>query len=182
MTKAIFIDSCAFNKLFEFGIEPEDINGDEFQLYVTGEVLAEIDAIPDTEEKAPIKLWISRVARSEGVKETGYFGFAESPGSNGFDQGFLADLEQVNFLNETTSELGEARKKTGFPKNHTDRILLSHGIIFSVLTAETVLGNSVLMDKALARGATVIRIQNFDPSKQGILEFLRGHFSDTGRA
>lgn len=176
MPNAIFIDNCAFDKLFEHGIEPEDINCDEFQLYVTGEVLAEIDAIPNTEEKAPKKSWISRVARSEGVLETGYFGFAEAPGSYGFGQGFLADLAQVEYLNETDAELGEPRKKTGFPKHHTDRLLLSHGIIFSVLTAEAALGNSALMEKAIARGATVIRIQDFDPAKQTIREFLREYF------
>lgn len=179
MPNAIFIDNCAFDKLFEYGIEPEDINCDEFQLYVTGEVLAEIDAIPNTEEKAPKKLWISRVARSDAVVETGYFGFAESPGAYGFGQGFLADITQVDYLNETSEELGAPRKKTGFPKNHTDRLLLSHGIIFSVLTAEDTLGTSALMEKAVARGATVIRIQDFDPAKQTIREFLRGHFTDS---
>jgi hypothetical protein len=179
MPRPIFIDNCAFDRLFELGIEPGDINGEEFQFYVTGEVLTEIDAIPDTAEKAEKKRWITRIARSEGVHESGYFGFAEDPSAYGFGQGFLADLDQVEFLVETTTELGPERP-TGLPKNHTDRLLLSHAIIFAVLTDEARLGNGRLMELALKRGATVIRMRDFDSGVETFPEFLRRHFPAEG--
>lgn len=175
MPRAIFIDNCAFDRLFELGLDLAQIGGDEFRFYVTGEVLIEIDAIPDTKEKEEKKRWISRVARSEIVAETGYFGFAEDPNAYGFDQGFLADLSQVEYLTETTSELGPARP-TGLPRNHTDRLLLSHAIIWAVLTDEARLGNGTLMSLALERGATVIRMRDFDSENESFTEFLRRHF------
>jgi hypothetical protein len=175
MPRAIFIDNCAFDRLFELGIDPGHINGDEFQFYVTEEVLIEIDAIPDTQEKEEKKRWISRIARGESVAETGYFGFAEDPSAYGFGQGFLADLSQVEYLAETKSELGPERP-TGLPRNHTDRLLLSHAIVFAVLTDEARLGNGRLMGQALERGATVIRMRDFDSENETFTEFLRRHF------
>lgn len=171
MAQGIFIDNCAFDRLFDLQIDPSSLVSNEFVYYVTGDVLTEIDAIPDSAEKAEKKAWISRVARSDSVVETGYFGFAEDPTAYGFGQGLLGDLSQVEYLAETSSELG-ALRGSGLPKNHTDRMLLSHAIEFAVLTDERVLGNRRLMDAAIARGAKVIRISEFDPGSESFIEFL----------
>lgn len=175
MAKPIFIDNCAFDALYELGIEPANIQSAGYEFWVTGEVLAEIDAIPDVDDKQAKKEWIKRVVTSEAVEERGYFGFAEAGESYGFDQGLLADLDQSHFLTETAGQLGPERA-TGFPKHHTDRLLLSHAICFAVITAEKRLGNALLSEKALERGATIISLQDFNPEVETFIEFLCRHY------
>jgi hypothetical protein len=173
MTKAIFVDSCAFDELFKHRIEPRDIDPTEFQLYVTGAVLRELEDIPVRADEPGKKDFIDRISKSGEIPERGYFGFGA--GNYGFGRGVLADLSQVEYLEETADQLGKERP-SGRPKNATDRLLLSHAIGFAVLTAEPTLGNRILMDKALERGATVIRMRDFDPVAETFQEFLRRHF------
>lgn len=173
MTKYIFVDSCAFDELFKHGIEPKEIDASEFQFFVTGEVLKELSNIPERPEEPGKKAFIDRISKSGEIPERGYFGFGSE--SYGFGRGILADLSQLDYLESTKDQLGEPRR-SGAPKNATDRQLLSHAIKFAVLTNEPTLGNRVLMDKAIERGATVIRMRDFDPAAEGFIEFLRRHF------
>lgn len=173
MTKAIYVDSCAFDALFALRIEPSDVNGDEFQLFVTREVKRELELIPENPEDPDKKAYIDRIASNGEIPERGYFGFG--PDHHGFGTGVLADLTQTEFLAETADQLGKTRP-TGYPKNHTDRQLLSHSIAFAVLTAEPRLGNRALMDAALSRGARIIRITEFNPNAETFTEFLRRHY------
>ncbi|QOE09538.1 hypothetical protein IE322_05605 [Pseudomonas asiatica] len=173
MTKAIYVDSCAFDALFALGIEPSEVNGDDFQLFVTREVKRELDLIPERADEPGKKAYIDRIANNGEIPERGYFGFG--PEHHGFGSGVLADLSQTEFLEETADQLGKPRP-TGYPKNHTDRQLLSHSIAFAVLTAEPKLGNQALMDAALSRDARVIRITDFNPDTETFTEFLRRHY------
>lgn len=174
MARSIFVDSCAFDALFKHGIEPKDIDPDEFKLFVTGDVLKELNDIPERPEEPGKKAFIDRISRSGEIPEVGYFGFGSN--SYGFGRGILADLSQIEYIESTKDQLGKERP-SGNPKNFTDQQLLSHAIVFAVLTAEPRLGNKVLMDKAVERGATVIRMIDFDPGAETFAEFLRRHFS-----
>ena len=173
MARAIFVDSCAFDELFKHRIEPKDIDPAEFQLFVTGEVLKELGDIPERLEEPGKKAFIDRISKSGEIPERGYFGFGSN--SYGFGRGILADLSQIEYLESTKDQLGKERP-SGNPKNFTDRQLLSHAIVFAVLTNEPTLGNRILMDKAVERGATVIRMRDFDPGAETFAEFLRRHF------
>lgn len=177
MARAIYLDSCAFDELFKHGVEPRDIDPAEFQLLVTGAVLRELADIPERPDEPGKKAYIERIATSGEILEQGYFGFG--PGNYGFGGGVLADLSQTEYLESTVDQLGKKRP-SGSPKNATDRQLLSHAIVFAVLTNEPTLGNRVLMDKAIERGATVIRMFDFDPTIETFAEFLRRHFPASG--
>ena len=168
----IYVDSCAFDELFKYGIEPGLIDPDEFQLVVTRAVLRELQDIPERPDEPGKKAFIDRISQGPHITETGYFGFGA--GNYGFGQGVFADASQIDYLMETALNLGPDRP-SGFPKNYTDRMLLSHAIVFSVLTAESTLGNRDLMDKAKARGATVINMRDFDPAHESFPDFLRRH-------
>lgn len=176
MAKAIFVDSCAFDELFKHRIEPKDIDANEFQLYVTGDVLKELSDIPDRPEEPGKKAFIDRISKSGEIPERGYFGFGSN--SYGFGRGILADLSQIEYIESTKDQLGKERP-SGNPRNFTDQQLLSHAIVFAVLTAEPTLGNRIMMDKAVERGATVIRMIDFDPGAETFTEFLRRHFPAT---
>lgn len=176
MVKAIFVDSCAFDELFKHRIEPKDIDANEFQLYVTGDVLKELRDIPDRPEEPGKKAFIDRISRSGEIPERGYFGFGSN--SYGFGRGILADLSQIEYIESTKDQLGKERP-SGNPKNFTDQQLLSHAIVFAVLTAEPTLGNRIMLDKAVERGATVIRMLDFDSGAETFVEFLRRHFPAT---
>lgn len=174
MAKAIFVDSCAFDELFKHGIEPgRDLDPKEFQLLVTDAVLRELRDIPERANEPGKKAYIERISRSDEILDRGYFGFG--PGSYNFGGGFFAEESQTDYLQSTADQLGKERR-SGYPKNATDRLLLSYAIVFAVLTNEPTLGNRVLMDKAIERGATVIRMLDFDPGLETFAEFLRRHF------
>ena len=173
MARAIYVDSCAFDELFKHKIEPGDIDPGEFQLLVTGAVLQELRDIPERPDEPGKKAYIERISTSGEIPEQGYFGFG--PDNYGFGRGVLADLSQTEYLESTTDQLGKKRP-SGNLKNATDRQLLSHAIVFAVLTNEPTLGNRILMDKAIERGATVIRMLDFDPATETFVEFLRRHF------
>lgn len=175
MARHIFVDSCAFDELFKHRIEPKEIDASEFQFYVTGEVLKELSNIPERPEEPGKKAFIDRISKSGEIPERGYFGFGSD--SYGFGRGILADLSQIDYLESTKDQLGEPRK-SGVLKNATDRQLLSHAIVFAVLTNEPTLGNKVLMERAVERGATVIRMRDFDPETETFIQFLRRHFAD----
>ncbi|WP_460410420.1 MULTISPECIES: hypothetical protein [unclassified Pseudomonas] len=175
MARYIFVDSCAFDELFKHRIEPSELDASEFQLFVTGDVLEELSRIPDRADEPGKKAFIDRISKSGEIPERGYFGFGS--GAYGFGRGILADLSQTDYLESTEDQLG-APRRSGTPKNATDRQLLSHAIVFAVLTNEATLGNKVLMDKAVELGATVIRMRDFDPAAETFIQFLRRHFPD----
>lgn len=174
MARAIFVDSCAFDYLFLHRIDVDAILKDsEFKFVVTAAVLEELAQIPENTVDPDKRNFIAQLSKGGSIAERGYF----SLGVSGLSCGdVLAGLPQMEYLSVTADQLG-APRKSGNPKNATDRMLLSHAIIDAVVTAEKVLGNRVLMDEALKRGATVIGIKGYDPAKEDFVDFLRRHFS-----
>lgn len=138
------------------------MDGSEFQLVVTPSVLEELERIPERPEEPGKKAFIERLSKGGEIIERGYFALGVSGLSR---NDVLAGLPQMEYLGVTVGELG-APRKSGSPKNATDRTLLSHAIVNAVLTAERTLGNRKLMDEALQRGATVIDIRGYDPASE----------------
>lgn len=173
MTKVIFLDSCAFDYLFWHRIDiGTELGGSEFQLVVNPSVREELVHIPERPEEPGKKAFIDRLLTGGEIVDRGYFFLSQSALSGG---DVLVGIPQAEYLGQTVGELG-APRKSGVPKNATDRVLLSHAIIDSVLTAERTLGNRKLMDEALQRGATVIDITSYKPDTETFLAFLRRHF------
>lgn len=73
----VFIDSCAWNVLFENKVDlPEEFPFDHIELAMTKEVQSfEIDAIPET--KIELKAYILEQIKVANIREDSFFGFSD---------------------------------------------------------------------------------------------------------
>jgi hypothetical protein len=113
---AIYIDSCALDRLVEFGIDPiVALDGTEFALAVTPDLMTEYKAVMEANGASPaVRALASRMLGATEMR--GIFGF-DGPPFSGFDEGIRASPEQIDLI--TNAHLG-APRSTGIPKHRTD--------------------------------------------------------------
>ncbi len=158
MSIAVYIDSCAWNYLFDHSIDLEvELPRDRFSVYVTREVEIELEAIPDVgsdgTDKGSLKRYINQNIDQKPVKTSSFFGFQtlEPDGTpsplqvnGGFDVGTWPSEEEQDFYSkpEITQQLQSMKRtKSGLGKNQADASLGAKSLSAIVLTNER-------MDKA----------------------------------
>jgi len=156
----VFIDSCAFDALFKLQVDAGQARIKGFVLCITPTVRAELEDMPDKPEEPGKREFILALADGVDVEPMGFFGVDTSHSSGGFGSGYLADITQTEYMDETKGQL-KAPRKSGRPKNSTDQELLAHSIFAAVLTAEKGIGNHILRTEAKNRGAKIININEF---------------------
>ncbi len=176
----IFIDSCAWNFLYDHGINlSKELPVDEFDLFVTKEVGSfEIPEIP--EEKKGLAEYIRKQREERGVKEDSYFGFSsynDPPEKRyrigGFGEGRFATYRDAEVLKkfQIIPAPGEKEGKTGLYKNEADASLaVRAGVGNVVLTAEKL--NKGPLKKASSEYGRVVSLLGFNPSNQSLKNYI----------
>jgi hypothetical protein len=153
MTVHIYIDSCAWNFLFRFGVDLQsELPPDRYRLHMTREVEIEVEAIPDTgkdgADNRPLKQYIATNIALSKVDTTGTFGFqtCELDGTPskvqvnvGFGQGsFQSDQERDYYASPEIKALilEKSKKGSGLSANQADASLAVHANNAIVLTDE----------------------------------------------
>lgn len=169
----VVIDGCAWNVLFTYSVDiGAELPADRFSLSMPREVDIEIAAIEDTEEKAPLKAFISASFAVRQPEVTWVFGFAEAqpPGTpqiyGGFDQGAFASAEELAYRArpEVVRHVKgkPLRPKTGLTKNQADVSLAVSSLSAVVITADK--KNGPLPNAVGHGGMVVILPVGEDPS------------------
>lgn len=153
MSIAVYIDSCAWNYLFDHSIDLEaELPRDLFSVYVTREVEIELEAIPDIgsdgTDKGALKRYINRNIDQKPVTTSYVFGFQtlEPDGTpspvqvyGGFGVGTWQSEEEQDFYSkpEISPQLqGMKITKSGLGKNQADASLGAKSLSSIVLTNE----------------------------------------------
>jgi hypothetical protein len=189
METAVFIDSCAWNCLFERGVDlAEAFPPDEYALAVTREVEIEIAAIPDKgkdgADKVELKAYIRESIERNRVRTTSVFGFAtyEPDGSlskvqvyGGFGHGtWQSDADRRWYgSNEVKGLLhGKGKRKSGLSDNQADASLAVRSFESIVLTDEVKTKNGPLR-LAAEQGGRVVYLADVWQSGLSLKEFVR---------
>lgn len=174
MTVHIYIDSCAWNFLFRFGVDlRSELPPDRYQLHMTREVEIEVEAIPETgkdgTDNRPLKQYIAANIAWSKVATTGTFGFRtyEMDGTPskvqvnvGFGQGsFQSDQERAYYASPEIKAqiLGKPTKGSGLSANQADASL-------AVLANDAIILTDESPDKpgplklAASKGAKIIHL------------------------
>ena len=189
MTIAVYIDSCAWNYLYEKSVDlAKELPRSQFSIYVTSEVEIELGAIPDVgsdgTDKGLLKAYIKQSLSSTPVETSYTFGFRtmEADGTpspvqvyGGFNVGTWLSDEERNFYanSEIEKQLQSGKKtKSGLGKNQTDASLASKSLTAIVLTNER-MNKTGPLKLATALGGKVIYLQDqVEPSGLRIGEYL----------
>ncbi len=126
MTISVYIDSCAWNYLYENKMNLEvELPSDSFTIYITREVEIELESIPsvgkDGSDKRGLKEYILHNINRQSVQTSYVFGFLtlESDGTpspvqvyGGFNVGSWQPQEERDFYAhpELTQQLRHAKK------------------------------------------------------------------------
>ena len=173
--KVVYIDSCAFNILFDEEVNIiEEFSDVEYKLKTTKGVVKELEDIVVDE---PIRNFALALINSGKIHVDSFFGFSNGLNNyrhiGGFDEGKLASVSQNSFLNATKGKLGNKQKKSGIQKHQADRDLLALGLGHIILTAETVLGCVELKQLAESQDTKVINIAEWQDEIQSKYVTLR---------
>jgi hypothetical protein len=174
----VFIDSCAWNLLFEHKINlAEEFPFDHIELAMTKEVQSfEIDAIPET--KIELKAFILEQIKIANIREDSFFGFSsyDDPPDHkyrvgGFDEGRFASIEELALIEKfqfsKTKLMGSA-----LYKDEGDASLAVRAASGSiVLTAENPMKSGPLREATL-EGGKIINIQDFNADQESFRDFV----------
>ncbi len=161
MTIAVYIDSCAWNYLYEHCIDLSvHPPSSRYSIYITREVEIELDAIPeigcDGSNKTALKNYILHSINQHPVRTSYIFGFAsvEPDGSlspmqvyGGFGEGVFQSPDERDFYakQEIKEQLIHGKKmNSGLGKNEADASLAAKSLSFIVLTNEKTSKNGPL--------------------------------------
>jgi len=174
----IFIDSCAWNVLFEKKVHlAEEFPFDRIDLAMTKEVQSfEIDAIPET--KIELKAYVLEQIKIAYIREDSFFGFSsyDDPPDHkyrigGFGEGRFVTYEeaiQIEKFKFSKSKL----MGSGLYKNEGDASLAIRAATGSiVLTAENPMKSGPLR-KATLEGGKIINIQGFNADQESFRDFV----------
>ena len=180
----IFIDSCAWNYLYEHEIDlARDVPGEIYAIYLTQEVEREIADIPcvgkSGADNRRLRQYIDEAVSVHKISTTSTFGFQteDEDGSpskyqswSGFGQGtFQSDEDREWYGSDRVKEqiIGKAAKSSGLSNNQADASLAVRSFDSIVLTDERK-GKSGPLRLASEQG--------------GLIVFLREEFEPTGLA
>lgn len=176
MTVSIYIDNNVWDLLFEKEIDLSvELPSDEFCLCLTREAEFEIPPIP--EEKAALKKFIYDTIEKCSIETRPYFGFLDErhPISEqrvaGFDNGFLADIKETEFMEQQKKRLSEHKKEsTKLYKNEADISVAARSFGAAVITLDKKNGP---INEACKQGGTIIYLHEFIKSGLLLKDFIK---------
>lgn len=189
MRTPVFVDSCAWNYLFELQVAMDQVfPPNEFQLFQTREVQIEISEIPDIgvdgSDKRLLKRYIQNSREANSLQTTGTFGFRTfeadgTPSRNqvnvGFGQGGFQSNEHRNWYasKELRSHLdGKSKRKSGLSHNQADASMAVRSFKSIILTNERKDKPGPLRLAAEQSGHNVY-LQDLDETTTSLTEFVR---------
>ena len=189
MTIAVYIDSCAWNYLYEKAVDlAKELPQSQFSIHVTREVEIELCAIPevgcDGADKGLLKAYIKQGISSAPVKTSYVFGFQtlEPDGTpspvqvyGGFIVGTWQSEEERNFYAKPEIEQqlrSGKRAKSGLGKNQADASLAAKSLSSIVLTNERMNKTGPLKLAAELGGKVVYLQDQVEPSGLSIGNYL----------
>lgn len=167
MKISVLLDSNAWNFFHERLIDlSEVLPPEDFSFFITPELRAELDAIPDEGkdgiDKRPLKQYIRASIYRNKVTTTGTFGFAEANPANGpativgFGQGtFQSNLER-DWYGESEIKsylIGKPVRKSGLTNNQADVAVSAASFSCIVLSCDKKKGP---IQKAAISGGKVV--------------------------
>lgn len=190
MTIHVYIDSCAWNYLYEKKINlQEELPASDFTIHITREVEIELEAIPDDgpdgSNKRGLKAYIHESISASLVKTSATFGFFSSEPDDtpspiqvfaGFGQGIFMPEEERAFYDrpDIKKQLGKG-KRTGaaLGKNQADASLASKSFQSIVLTNERI-GKAGPLKIAREQGGVVVHLKDaFAVSGKKLGDYLK---------
>ncbi|SDO75630.1 hypothetical protein SAMN05216303_102275 [Rhodoferax sp. OV413] len=189
MTTPVYIDSCAWNYLFDTHVVMRDVfPPDEYMLYITREVEIELSETPndgkDGSDKRPLKQFIHESIAQSGVRTTGNFGFRtyESDGTPskhqvnlGFGQGGFQPSKDRQWYadKDVRAHLdGKPKRKSGLHHNQADASLGVRSFDAIVLTNEK-RGKAGPLTLAAKQSGYILYLGDLGASGLNLKEFLR---------
>ncbi|WP_057092984.1 hypothetical protein KV708_19350 [Comamonas thiooxydans] len=189
MTIHVFIDSCAWNYLYENEVDLEkELPPDRFSIRLVREVEIELQAIPDVGgdgvDKSGLKAFIRRNIERLPVTTSYTFGFAtlESDGTpsktqvyGGFNVGTFQPKEERDFYarSEIQQQLQNGKKtKSGLGKNEADASLAAKSVLNIVLTNERMNKSGPLRVASVSGGRVIYLEDQVLPSGLKIGDFI----------
>lgn len=189
MTIAVYIDSCAWNYLYEHEIVLEcELPPSRFAIYVTREVEIELCTIPDVGrdglDKRALKAYIKRNIDRSPVKTSSVFGFySRGPDGTpspvqvygGFGVGTFQSEEERDFYARSEVEHQTQNRKrtdTGLSKNQADASLAAKSFSAIVLTNERMNKSGPLKIASDLGGRVVFLSEEVKPSGLTLGEYL----------
>lgn len=172
MMISVFIDSNAWNILFEQGIDlTTELPANEFVIYITREVEVEILAIPET--KADLKRFILETLERRQVVTTANFGFAEAgPTSAPLGHATFQSVHDREWYAQPENGrhiLNKAVRPTGLGKNQVDASLAVRSGNSIILTNDA--RGGPLADAA-RQGGNVRSLAMFDRMRISLRDYI----------
>lgn len=172
MRTNIYIDHNVWDFLFDRQLDlTKELAAIEFALYLTREAEFEIPPTPDNKRQ-----YIEETILKCNIEVRPYFGFYDNQHSSsdqrvgGFDVGYWASQEEINFIHSQRLRLGVKKKeKTRLFKNEADISLAARSFQSVVLTLDKKAGP--LLD-AHQQGGKVVFLNDFDKSGLSLKEFI----------
>lgn len=167
----IYIDHNVWDFLFDRQFDlTEELTVSEFALYLTREAEFEIPPTPDNKRQ-----FIEETIEKCNIAVRPYFGFYDDQHSSmdqragGFDVGYWATQEEINFIHSQQSRLGVKKKKTRLFKNEADISLAARSFQSVVLTLDKKAGP---LQDAYQQGGKIVFLNDFDRSGLSLKEFI----------
>lgn len=179
MPLSIYIDNNVWDLLFEKKIDLSiELPREEFCLCLTKEAEFEIPPIPD--EKAELKKFIYDTIVKCSIETRPYFGFSDEkhPISEqrvaGFDEGFLADLAETQFMEQQKTRLSKHKKEsTKLYKNEADISVAARSFGAVVITLDKKNGP---INDAYKHGGAIVYLHEFIESGLPLKDFIMSKF------
>lgn len=184
----VFIDSCAWNYLFDAQVAMSDVfPPHEYKLFITREVEIELLEIPpDGKEgcdKRPLIQFIRESIAQNGVETTGIFGFAtyEADGTLlrnqvylGFDQGSFQSTEDREWYASPDVRAyldGKGKRNSGLSHNEADASLGARSFDAIILTNEKK-GKAGPLAHAAKQSGRVLYLEDLEGSGLTLKDFV----------
>ncbi|SCX74503.1 hypothetical protein [Variovorax sp. EL159] len=188
MKTPVYIDSCAWNYLFETQVVmSETFPSDEFSLFITREVEIELQEIPDVghgdSDKRPLKQFIQESIAQNSVCTTGFFGFRtfEKDGTPsktqvnlGFNQGGFQPTADRDWYAKSGVRAhldGKPIRKSGLGHNQADASLGVRSFGAIVLTNEKKTKSGPLR-LAAEQSGQVLYLEDLAASNLSLKDFM----------
>jgi hypothetical protein len=185
MLISVYIDSCAWNYLFNHSIDLAiELPQEQYNIFITREIEIEIGNIPDTEEKSQLICYIAESIEKNHICTTSVFGFAstEPDGSlskvqiyGGFDQGtWQSEADRKWYEKESVKQRlsDKAIKKSGLSNDQADASLGVRSFDSIILTNERKNKAGPLRIAAEEEGQIVYLSVEFEPTGLSLGAYL----------
>ena len=177
MKISIFIDSCAWNFLYEHNIDlATEFPSEHFRICMTAEVNRfEIKSIP--REKVKLVEYIRQQEKNISIHEDAFFGFAteDKPRNSGFDQGRFASYEDTAAITENEKNINREKiKGSGLYHDEADVSLVIRAQTGSIVLTTDTKGP---LKKEAEKNKNIIFLYEFTPESKTLRNFVLSKIS-----